>query len=114
MDDAVGSGDVSGDDLGAIDGDAVAAVDGQRAALNCGDGQLLAGQGGRQRAAGDHVIGEDRSQLSLIFRLQKRVDRAGGQGREGRVRGREHREGARRLQGGHEARSSSEFYFFHI
>ena len=68
------------------------------AALDGGDIHPLTGQLVGCDLAGDDVVGQDLCQLALVLRLEQRVERALGQGCEGRVGGREDGKGAVALE----------------
>jgi hypothetical protein len=69
VDDAVRGVDVRLDDIRAADLDAIRRVDGGFGAVERLYRQRLAGEIPRLRFALDDVIGEDRRQLFLVFRL---------------------------------------------
>ena len=95
--------DVSLDDGRVVDLD-LAAIERDLQGLTI-HGRRLAGLDvGRHHLARNDIVGEDRDQLVTIFRLQKRLHGAGGQGREGFVGRGENREGTIALQGFDEAR----------
>ena len=58
---------------------------------------------GRLHVAGHHVVGQNRYQLVLVLRLEQCLDGAGGQLREGFIRGREDGERPLALQSIHES-----------
>ena len=74
-----------------------ARVDVELRAVDRLGGVVLHDVGGHQRS-GHHVVGQDRGELGLVLRLEQRLDRAGRQLGEGRVRRREDGEGPRPLQ----------------
>ena len=61
-------------------------------------GEHAFSQIGRHDFARHHVVGQDRYQLVLVFRLQQVLNRASGQGRKRRIGGRENGERTLALQ----------------
>ena len=99
---AIAAVDVGLDYLGIVDLHAVRSID-RHSLTQHGLRRFELHDVGRRHVAGNYVVGQDRYQLVLVLRLKQRLDRAGGQLREGIIRGREDSERTLALQCFHQS-----------